>query len=81
MINLKLDFHPSSITPAPESLGKKHLIICDENDYFLGHPMFDEAGDFLCFMVDSIGNSGYPFHQQDFKAWASLPGADDAIAS
>ncbi|VEA68502.1 Uncharacterised protein [Serratia rubidaea] len=72
----KLEFLPSSVTPPPDSQGKKHLVICDEGDYFLGHPMFDNEGDFLCFIVDEIGDSGFPFHQDDYVAWASLPDTD-----
>ncbi len=73
----KLEFQPSSVTPPPDSQGKKCLVICNEGDYFLGHPMFDDEGSFLCFIVDEVGASGFPFHQQDYVAWASLPDTRD----
>lgn len=69
----ELNFKPSNKHPQMGGKCKDYLVVDHDHDYYIARAMFDESGDFFCFIADAIGDSGYPLHPHEYIAWFELP--------
>lgn len=72
-MKFKLDFQPALILPIQKKHREIFSVIHSGDGYCLGNALYDESGNFICFMIEGVDNTTEMLHTGQYLAWASLP--------